>query len=90
MTSPLHMPKRRTDHSATVRIPVPATAPVAVSATVNMFADIVVNDLPLCMQPGWDPMTPGRDAQARFLDACIAEGVDAREVDPEGYWSDPF
>lgn len=82
MTSPLHMPKRRTDHSATVRIPAPAT--------VSMFADIVVNDLPLSMQPGWDPMTPGREAQARFLDACIAEGVDSREVDPDGYWSDQF
>lgn len=44
-------------------------------------------DLPLCMQPGWDPMTPGREAQAAFLDACIAEGIDDRDADPDGYWA---
>lgn len=54
--------------------------------TVN-DADTITNDLPLSMQPGWDPMTPGREAQAAFLDSCIAEGIDDREADPDGYWS---
>lgn len=57
-------------------------------AESNTIAD--VNDLPLCMQPGWDPMTPGREAQARFLDACTTEGIDARDVDPDGFWSNQW
>jgi hypothetical protein len=82
MTSPMHMPKRRNDHAATVTV-----HNLTNDATVT--ADLT-NDLPLSMQPGWDPLTPGREAQSRFLNSCIAEGVDPREVDPDGYWSDQF
>lgn len=71
--SPADMPKRRT---LTPPDPAAPTAP----------ADID-NDLPESMRPGWDPRTPGREAERRFLDACAAEGVDPREVDPDGYWS---
>lgn len=67
----------------------PTDLTVAAEATtaVDRGLDAAINDLPLSMQPGWDPMTPGREAQAAFLDACIAEGVDDREADPDGYWS---
>lgn len=58
----------------TAQAPAPETAPVT------------DNDLPECMRPGWDPMRPAREAQARFLDACLAEGVDPYEADPDGHY----
>lgn len=64
--------------------------PIPVNPSVTTALTEAEQDLPLCMQPGWDPMTPGREAQARFLDACFAEGVDPREVDPDGFWADAW
>ena len=92
MSTPLHMPKRRNDHTVTVNPPTvnpPTVNPPSTNApSANTLLDNGSdNDLPECMRPGWDPMTPGREAQARFLDACYAEGVDPRDVDPDGYWS---
>lgn len=76
--SPADMPQRRPADS-------PGLAPSAPS-----ILDGIENDLPECMQPGWDPMRPGREAERRFLDACYAEGVDPREVDPEGHFAGQF
>jgi hypothetical protein len=41
------------------------------------------SDLPICMQDGWDPFTPGREWRARLLDAAIAarEDGDLDEAD---------
>lgn len=34
------------------------------------------SDLPLCMQEGWDPFTPGREMRTRLLEAAIAARED--------------
>jgi hypothetical protein len=76
--SPADMPQRRRADSATLAPSTPS------------ILDGIENDLPECMRPGWDPMRPGREAERRFLDACYAEGVDPREVDPEGHFTGQF
>lgn len=82
--SPADMPQRRaTAPTAAPQMSAPQTAQHPAGST----AIAEVDDLPECMRPGWDPLTPGREAERRFLDACIEHGVDPRELDPDGYWS---
>lgn len=77
--------------AATTRRPSPADMPKRrPDAPPRRAIDDIDNDLPECMRPGWDPMRPGREAERRFLDACFAEGVDPREVDPEGHFFGQF
>lgn len=85
MPTPLIMPKRRVEHPATPLEVKPGSVPGPAPKTTSETGAVAVadpeDDLPECMRPGWDPLTPAREAQRRYEDACIAEGVQIEYIE---------